>query len=131
MIDFDRTVKDSKSMGETKDCAVKAVAIVTNTPYKVVHGLMAKHGRKPRQGTYMATTMAVLKELGIWVEKNNETSAIQCRSRTVNQLKANLPKKGRYLVRTSRHILACVDGKVCDWTDGRRHRPKEVFEISF
>jgi hypothetical protein len=126
MIDFDRTTKDSKSMGETKDCAVKAVAIVTNTPYKHVHALMAKHGRKPRQGTYMTTTMAVLKELGVWVEKTDKIKA-----RTVNQLKGTLPKTGRFLVRTSSHILACVNGEVMDWTDGRRHQPKEIFEISF
>jgi len=127
MIDFDKTMKDSKSLGETKDCAVKAVAIVTNTPYKVVHQMMAKNGRRPRQGTPMIVTMAVLKQLGVYVEKADD----QFRARTINQLKYDLPKKGRYLVRTSRHILACVDGKICDWTEGRRHRPKEFYQISF
>jgi len=127
MIDFDKTMKDSKSLGETKDCAVKAVAIVTNTPYKVVHQMMARLGRRPRQGTPMVITMQVLKQLGVYVEKADD----QFRARTINQLKYDLPKKGRYLVRTSRHILACVDGKICDWTDGRRHRPKEFYQISF
>ncbi len=127
MIDFDRATKDSDSLGETNDCAVKAVAIVTNTPYKVVHKMMAKRGRKPRKGTYIHTTLAVLKDLGVWVERNDKLF----KSSTINQLKHELPKKGRFLVRTSSHILACVNGEVCDWTDGRRHRPKAIFEISF
>jgi hypothetical protein len=126
-MDFDKVSKDSKSLGETKDCAVKAVAIVTNTPYKVVHAMMAKHGRKPRRGTPMGITHKVLKELGVWVERCDD----KFRSRTVNQLKSELPKTGRFLVRTRGHILACVNGKVMDWTDGRRHRPKEFFQISF
>ena len=126
MTKYDQVKKDSKSMGETRDCAVKAVAIVTNTPYKVVHKMMAKLGRKSRQGTYMEITMKVLKQLGCYVERNETIT-----SRTISTLEAQLPEKGRFLVQTRSHVLACVNGEVCDWTQGRRHQPKQIFEISF
>ena len=39
--------------------------------------------------------------------------------------------KGRYLVSVSggRHAVAMVDGKVIDWTEGRRHRIERIWKV--
>jgi hypothetical protein len=42
---------------------------------------------------------------------------------------ARVLRRGKYLVRIRRHVLAIVDGQVHDWTDGRQHRVQQVFEI--
>lgn len=59
----------ARSLNETNDCAVKAVAIATGTPYEQVHALMKKHGRKDRKGTMQITTQHVLEALGYTVDK--------------------------------------------------------------
>lgn len=123
-----RKVKtDSKSNNEKNDCAVKAVAIVTNMPYPDIHERMAANGRVPRKGTPMSVTLATLKGLNVWAER----VPVPIGMTTVNRIGTRYLRKGRYLVRTSRHILAVVNGEVMDWTDGRRHRPLEVYKISF
>ena len=113
----------SKRFNEQKDCAVKAVAIVTNCPYEYVHGLYLKHGRRRRQGSYPSTTTAVLKEIGVFVER------ITLPGKTVKSL--ILPSKKRLLISTSRHLLAAVNGKIEDWTENRRHRPTIISEITW
>lgn len=119
--------KESRRLNETKDCAVVAVAVATNTPYDVIRQMMKKHGRRYRQGTPFWITRKVLEDLGVLViEQEGLFSA-----RTIGSLKKELPSKGRFLIRTYSHILACVNGEVCDWTDGRRHRIKETYEICF
>ena len=42
-----------------------------------------------------------------------------------------LPGKGRYLLSVSggRHAVAMVDGKVIDWTEGRRHRIERIWKV--
>jgi hypothetical protein len=68
--------------------------------------------------------MLVLKRLGCLIERKLPKPA-----KTVRSLKPLLPKKGRFLVRTARHILPCVNGEVIDWTDGRLNRIKEIYEV--
>ena len=107
----------SKLLKETKDCAVKAVTIVTGVHYVDVHSLMASYGRKPRKGTFNGITRNVLKHLGFKTEK------VECRSKTVRTLQREFKyRPGTYLVWTSGHILAIKDGEVLDWTNGRLHR---------
>lgn len=49
--------------------------------------------------------------------------------RTVAGLPKALPATGRFMVLTATHRLAFIDGEVCDWTAGRRHRPLYIFEM--
>lgn len=125
MSDYKSIERDSLGMGEARDCAVRAVTAVSNLPYTYVHGVFARNGRKAKQGTPFEITMKVLKELNIWVEFT------RTEAKTICSLKKKLPKKGRFLVRVRRHILAAVDGEIVDWTEGRRHRIKEFYKVSF
>ena len=53
-----------QSKGERNNCAVRAVAAVTNTSYEVVHAIMARHGRKHGKGTQREIFWKTLTELG-------------------------------------------------------------------
>lgn len=125
MIDLKTLKRESDKFGETNDCAVRAVAAVTNTPYDLTWKAFMHLGRKSRKGTPFHITLRVLKSLGVLAELKPKPA------KTVRTLKRVLPKKGRFLVRTAGHILPCVNGEVIDWTDGRLNRVKEFWEISF
>lgn len=116
---------DSNKMGEKNDCAVVAVAILTNTPYPDVHKVFTRLGRKQGGRTSFRLVFAAITALGCHVSP----AASRCYAKTVKGLPAALPR-GRFLVETSGHVLALVDGKVLDWTEGRRHRPRRFWEVS-
>lgn len=122
-MDFKTISKESKRHGETNDCAVKAVTLVSNHPYSYVHKLFKKHGRRDRQGTYPSTTRRVIRELGMFADD------VQTDAKTIKTLR--LPAKGRYLVNVRGHILAVINGKVQDWTDGRQHRILSIRKLSW
>jgi len=125
MTTYERIGKASDKMGETNDCAVVAVAAVCNVPYEYAHSLFKKHGRRNRGSTKATMISAVLKDMQVWPE------LIRPKAKTVKSLKYCLPEKGRFLVWTSRHILACVNGEIIDWTEGRLHRITKMHRISF
>ena len=139
---------------DTKDCAVIAVSIATDTDYDVVHSMMKKHGRKDGKGTHMDITTKTLQELGWTTNTLREDAYKWGRGRykkvkrvlstvvgrsyellkfvdcdTVNQMSKRRLPQGRYLVQTRGHILTVKDGKVHDWTNGRKHRPVRILEL--
>jgi len=145
-MNYHKATEAAQKLGETNDCAVKAVSIATGTPYEQVHALMKKHGRRDCRGTYMSTTNSVLKELGVeskWEDAPRQapktvkrggvyglTLITETRSRyTVSTIAKALPKRGRFILETSTHLLAFVNGRVEDWTEGRRHRVLRVIRV--
>ena len=122
----------SKSMGEKNDCAVKAVAIVCNASYEEAHATLKRLGRRDGKGTPMDVIMAAVKALGCHVNYGDKRDhrGVNCGRRTINRLRLPQGGKGRWLVLTRNHILAVVDGKVMDWTEGRRHQARFAWEVS-
>ena len=116
-------VAASAKMSETNDCAVKAIAIATSTPYAEVHKLCKRFGRKTGKGTHLYVMLAVLQHLG-W-----KHVPATWKGKTATSIK--VPFAGRYLAFTTRysHVFALRGGLVKDWTDGRRHRIEAVWEI--
>jgi hypothetical protein len=125
-MNYEDMLSASRSMNETNDCAVKAVAVVTGLPYSDTHSRMARKGREARKGTPNAITRQVLSDLGL------VATPIAVRSKTVRTLGREFKyRSGDYLVWTSggRHLMAIKDGKVCDWTKGRLHRVYRVEKV--
>lgn len=114
---------DRAAMGERNDCAVKAITLTTGLPYRQVHEALRLAGRRNRCGTYIYQSDRAIEALGF------EMRAVRFHPCTTRTVAHQLPKTGRFMVRVSRHALAVVDGKVCDWTDGRLKRVKEIYEI--
>lgn len=119
----------SKNMKENNDCAVKAVSLATGASYQKVHRLMKKHGRKDRCATPKFITRRVIKELGFVMVPIGDRHPMQ-KAKTIASLTPRIPSRGAFLVSTRGHILALRGGKVLDWTDGRRHRIKNIFRVS-
>lgn len=110
---------------ERNDCAVRAVAIASGQDYAEVLDLFSKLGRKRRCRTKDLVTRKAVLALGFYLIPVKDRFAVG----TVSQLEAKLPKLGTYLVRIAGHILCAKNGKVHDWTAGRNHRIREIYEV--
>ena len=124
-MDYKELAAAAKAMGEDKDCAVRAITALSDSSYITVHGLCEFLGRKKGKGTSYNIIWAAANALGLKVMETARFTA-----KTVTTLEKQLPKKGKFLVSTRGHILAAVDGKIIDWTQGRRHRVLKVWEIT-
>ena len=107
------------------DCAVIALALVTNLPYRRIEGWLEYLGRRTNRGTQMWMVRSVLAMAGFRITVRQRSVP-----KSVNQCSQKLNKNKKFLVITSRHILAVIKGEVLDWTEGRRHRPQQVWEIT-
>ena len=120
---------------------MKAVALVTGEAYEKVRTLMAELGRKNGRGTNIAITKEALAMLG---KTNERVSALDFISKypaghrdilknVTSYHPARFPeawKDGkRYLMFTSGHVLAVVDGVAHDWTASKAKRARFIWEI--
>ena len=124
---FASLCSDASKFGELNDCAVKAVAVVTGKPYKKVLIAMGNFGRRRHTGTSIYTTNATVRHFGYYLEplvghKMNK-------AKTIVSLKKVIPSRGNFLVRVQGHILAVRGGEIHDWSEGRRHRIKEIYRV--
>ncbi|MCR9292041.1 MAG: hypothetical protein NXI32_04930 [bacterium] len=119
--------KDSRKFNERYDCAVKALAIVADIPYAQAHAALKEQGRHNRCGTFAGQYEAALKKMGFQCEKMGRIKGQQ--AKTTKTLARIGAPQGRYLVRTSRHVLAVADGQVHDWTSERLCRIKDVWQV--
>lgn len=119
--------------GEAGDCAVRAAAIATGQPYKVMYDAInvaaakerPRAGRKrssARDGVWPRTLGAVLADHGFtWVPTMGIGTG--CR---VHLAASELPA-GRLVVRVSKHYCAVVDGVVRDNHDPGRDGSRCVY----
>ena len=133
---FSKLSNETARMGETNDCSVKAVAVVTGLSYAEAHALCRQFGRRNRKGMFPIQYHAAIKSLGFTIEKliagnaNGSTSHRLMKCKTIVTLGRNLPKRGVFLVRVRGHVLAARAGKIHDWTEGRRHRIEAIYRVS-
>ena len=128
-------------MRERGDCAVRAIAALTNTPYETVHTMMACAGRKHGKGTPWDIIWSTLNALGFKAERRWDSEFIRqypgSHATALKSVTTHHPdrfpavwKDGkRYLMATPRHVLAIVDGVNHDWTRGKACRAKGIWEI--
>ena len=121
---YDSVHTVSQEMGEHNDCAVRAVCLATRTPYPDVHRLFIDAGRRFRGKTKPGVSELVLSTLGVHLIDERFTPS------TVNRCEYELQMSASYLIWVRGHILAMIDGKVQDWTKGRRHRPLRVSMVT-
>lgn len=124
---------DAGFKGDTSDCVTRAIAIITELPYRVVYDLInetakrerPRDGRKrsaARTGVMKPTTRRVLEELGfVW------TPTMRIGSGCTVHLRADELPSGRLIVSVSRHIVAVIDGVVHDTHDPTREGTRCVY----
>lgn len=124
---FTTLLEASKSRRETKDCTVKAVAAATGCSYSDAHAAMAKTGRKPRKGSHCSNMVTACKSLGFTMERLQRS---EYRAKTMRTAPRDARfQHGEYIMATSGHVAAVVDGDVIDWTTGRLHRIQAAYQV--
>lgn len=110
---------------EYNDCAVKAIACVTGVSYDMAHEALKQLGRRNRRGAYLKE---MLPRLSTEFDFSFRLLSFMQKT-TVSRVADCLPTKGRFLVFVRGHVLPLVDGKVWDWTEGRRHVVRSIVEV--
>lgn len=122
-------LKRKAELGEKNDCAVTALSIASGVPYDAARTLMASLGRRPRRPSPGHMILTALTR-GLGLEVVDVTAVVRPFPRTVMKAGPVLCR-GTYLVKTYGHVLAVKDGRVYDWTDGRRHRVKVIYAVGY
>lgn len=115
--------------GDTGDCAVRAIAIATQTPYREVYDTIndiakTERGKRSnaRTGIFPKTMKKYMARIGwTWVPTMQIGSG--CRV----HLRADELPGGRLIVNLSKHYAAVVDGVVHDTHDPRRGGTRCVY----
>lgn len=106
-----------QALGESNDCAVRALAVAACLPYASAHALFAAAGREPRQTVSEAQVhRAIAAAVPGAAFRRPMRGAV-----TLARFVAAFPT-GHYVVCTSNHALAVVDGVVHDWRPARPRR---------
>lgn len=151
---FESLQESTSKYNETGDCAVKACAVVLKTTYEDAHCLLASYGRNRREGTNFDTaTLPALNSRGLNLERiffrgkyrdctNRGRLTLQSSPvidsrfqytlgwvRTVSNAEQVL-KSGTFIIRTSGHIIALVDGKAICYSAGQSHRILAIYKVT-
>lgn len=117
----------SMAKQETNDCTVKAWAVTTGDDYDTAHYIMADvAGRRHRAGPRMTEFMKAYQTMGYSLRLRRVTA------KTMVTLGRELAgTRGGILVITGkgRHAVGVLNGRVVDWTEGRRNRVYLVFDV--
>ena len=128
-MNYQKAEKWSNHYREYNDCSVKAVAIACDVPYKLAKDTLEYVGaRRPRTGANLYGIRAAFQKLGfntIEVEGQRPMKF----GGTVTTLCDKLPKRGMYVALVRGHILTVKNGKIEDWTEGRRHQIQLVYKV--
>jgi len=116
--------RETTLMNERNDCSVKAIAMIYDYDYIDAHMLLTNLGRKYRHGFDVDLAIKYLGRASKkqYVRQPNKSKY------TVKTIANTIPV-GKYLVFTSGHVLACINGKIYDWTEDRKHRVTYIIEI--
>jgi spore maturation protein CgeB len=123
------------------DCAVKAVAILSETPYEEVHAFMKECGRRNGRGTPWDCIWSAFRKFGCEFERVLTSTFIERypgAHKNLGSITTHHPDRFKkvwadgnsYLFSCHKHVAAVVDGKNHDWTQGRAKRVIAVYKIT-
>ena len=112
----------SLEKGETNDCTVKAVSIASGCSYDEAHKLMAEQGRKKGRGAH--GWREALRKLGFRCVIENSITA-----RTLATIMPMLENDKTYVIHSTRHVSAVVNGEFLDWAYMRQKHVDAVYQV--
>ena len=119
---------ESGRRNETNDCSVRALAVVTGEDYEAAHRALQAEGRRHRKGSTMPAIAKAAKRLGYTMIRGNRRDYAAKTIRTADRDR-NL-RRGAFMLEVRGHVAGMIDGQIVDWTDGRLHRIKAVWEVT-
>ncbi len=114
---------------ETNDCTVRALTASTGLSYDDCHAQLKRQGRKNRKGVHwFIEGPKAAKALGFTMRKLDRS---EYRAKTMITAERDpMLYHGNYCVLVRGHVAALVNGKVIDWSQGRRHVIKAVYQVT-
>jgi hypothetical protein len=113
---------------ERRDCGVVALAIAAGVDYDTAHEALRRHGRRRNCCTYRRHLHAAAKDLGARLVPRciRKPNGGRYSVRTVAD---GLKPRTAYILHAYDHWIPFTDGQIRDWTAGRLHLVKEVYEV--
>tara|TARA_R110000803_G_scaffold126004_1_gene193482 strand:+ start:282 stop:674 length:393 start_codon:yes stop_codon:yes gene_type:complete len=108
---------------DKNNCSVVAVAVSTGVAYGAAFKALEKAGRVRKRGATTGQIRKALDYLGY------TTRTVEKDFKTVRTVTDRLPSTGNFLAYTPSHVLSIRNGRVMDWTEGRRQRIYSVTEV--
>lgn len=140
-MNYSEIAKTQEYNSDRNCCTVVASSIAFNVPFDEMQNYFFQHGRKRNKGYNMYKIVPeIAKDYGYKAEKfhkvpngyyNSETkeTILPSISLTVKNCTKYLTK-GTFILGVREHVLAVKNGKVEDWTRGRKHRVKYIYKIT-
>ena len=140
-------VRAAREKDETKDCAVKAIALATGAKYETVLEMLAAEGRKKKGGTHDRQTREVLRKLGYGMKK---MPFIEMRKiikgypkphcNAIKNITTYHPRRfpesfterftGKVILFFTKSHVACYrDSEMHDWSTNNRLHVTEIYEV--
>jgi len=130
-------IKETKEYKNDKNCCtVIASSVVFDEDFAKMQLIYDGEGRRRNKGLMPSETRRIFKKLA-------DQRGYQCKQIkqidmdkfggvgvTVNRVEAYLDPRKRYFISVKGHIIGAVAGKIQDWTEGRRNRVKEIWELT-
>jgi len=143
---FTQLTEDSRFLGETNDCGVKAVALACDVPYAEAYVKLKRLGRRDRKGTPWAMIRRAIEEFGFeiktWTtwEQRQLIDTYPGVHKNLHQITTHHPrrfpkawaplKEKRLLLGVHKHVAAFRDGEVIDWTVNSAKRVWMILEVT-
>jgi hypothetical protein len=126
---WDTMATASRNHGETNDCTVLALTAATGLTYDECHAALAKTGRRNRKGcTWYIQGPKAARALGFDMRRMEKN---EYRAKTmITAERDRALRSGHFVCQVSRHVAAVIDGKVIDWSAGRRKIIQAVYECT-
>jgi hypothetical protein len=126
---WDAMAVEADKHGERNDCTVRALTASTGLDYDICHEQLRKQGRRNRKGCHFFIEGPKAAEALGYQMRKMDRSEYNAKTMITAERDRNL-RSGRYCVLVRGHVAAMVDGKVIDWSQGRRHCIKAVYEVT-
>ncbi len=113
--------------GDRNFCTVIALAFALDISPAAAQKRLRALGRRKGKGVIFPVLLAAISSGGksyTRLEKHPCTKA-----KTMITLMKLIPKRGTFLVHQTTHVAIVRDGKVMDWSEGRRKRINGVYRI--
>lgn len=108
----------SRRPRQSNDCTVRALALVTGLPYDEVYDRCALEGRKCGKGMHLKDWLPAATVGGyrfVWTP----FPAIKGQRRMNPVTFARKYPEGRFILRLSKHVVACVNGVIMDTSENQ------------
>lgn len=113
-----------------RDCAVYSLMHTTGKTYDECHEALEKRGRRRNCGTHHHTLVGAGHDLGFAITKRYLRRPGKAKQYTMKTIAEGLRPSGKYIIFVYGHFAPFVDGQVKDWSAGRNHRVKFVYEVT-